>query len=64
MLYEVITGLMYTSPALRAKLDHTMAGAGLMKHRYDYLNHTWDPVDSAQRFEYSTLPWEHLLAIA
>lgn len=56
-------GLMYTSPALRAKLDHTMAGAGLMKHRYDYLNHTWDPVDSAQRFEYSTLPWEHLLAI-
>lgn len=56
-------GLMYTSPSLRAKLEHTMAGAGLMKHRYDYLNHAWDPVDNAQRFEYSTLPWEHLLAI-
>jgi cysteine desulfurase/selenocysteine lyase len=56
-------GLMYTSPLLRSKLEHTMAGAGLMKHRYDYLNHSWDPVDSAQRFEYSTLPWEHLLAI-
>jgi selenocysteine lyase/cysteine desulfurase len=56
-------GLMYTSPSLRAKLDHTMAGAGLMKHRFDYLNHNWDPVDNAQRFEYSTLPWEHLLAI-
>lgn len=56
-------GLMYTSSSLRAKLDHTMAGAGLMKHRFDYLNHSWDPVDNAQRFEYSTLPWEHLLAI-
>jgi cysteine desulfurase/selenocysteine lyase len=56
-------GLMYTSPSLRAKLDHTMAGAGLMKHRYDYLNHSWDPIENAQRFEYSTLPWEHLLAI-
>lgn len=55
--------LMYTSPAFRAKLEPTMAGAGLMKHRYEYLNHTWDPIDDAQRFEYSTLPWEHLLAI-
>lgn len=56
-------GLMYTSPAFRAKLMPTMVGAGLMKHRYEYLNHTWDPVDDARRFEYSTLPWEHLLAI-
>lgn len=56
-------GLMYTSPAFRAKLTPTMVGAGLMKHRYEYLNHTWDPVDDARRFEYSTLPWEHLLAI-
>jgi cysteine desulfurase/selenocysteine lyase len=56
-------GLMYTSPAFRAKLTATMAGTGLMKHRYEYLNHTWDPVDDARRFEYSTLPWEHLLAI-
>jgi selenocysteine lyase/cysteine desulfurase len=56
-------GVMYTRPAFRAKLAPTMAGAGLMKHRYEYLNHTWDPVDDARRFEYSTLPWEHLLAI-
>ncbi len=56
-------GLMYTSPAFRAKLTPTMAGAGLMKHRYEYLNHSWDPVEDARRFEYSTLPWEHLLAI-
>lgn len=56
-------GLMYTSPAFRAKLTPTMVGAGLMKQRYEYLNHSWDPVDDARRFEYSTLPWEHLLAI-
>lgn len=56
-------GLMYTSPAFRAKLTTTMVGAGLMKHRYEYLNHTWDPVDDARCFEYSTLPWEHLVAI-
>ncbi len=56
-------GLMYTSPALRAKLEHTMAGAGLMKHRFAYLDHRWDPLEDARRFEYSTLPWEHLAAI-
>ncbi len=56
-------GIMYTSPRLREKLEHTMAGAGLMKHRFDYLNHAWDPLDDARRFEYSTLPWEHLIAV-
>lgn len=56
-------GLMYTSPALRAKLEHTMVGAGTMKHRFEYLNHAWDPIEDARRFEYSTLPWEHLVAI-
>ncbi|MDX1489539.1 MAG: aminotransferase class V-fold PLP-dependent enzyme, partial [Acidiferrobacterales bacterium] len=56
-------GLLYTSSGFRAKLIPTMGGAGLMKHRYEYLNHTWDPIEDARRFEYSTLPWEHLLAI-
>jgi selenocysteine lyase/cysteine desulfurase len=56
-------GLMYTSPQLREKLDHTMAGPAMMKHRLDYLDHSWDPLEDARRFEYSTLPWEHLLAI-
>jgi cysteine desulfurase/selenocysteine lyase len=55
--------LVYLSPELRAKLRTTMAGDGMMKHRLDYLNHAWDPVDGANRFEYSTLPWEHLVAI-
>ncbi len=56
-------GLMYTSPVFRAKLEHTMAGAGLMKQRFAYLDHRWDPLEDARRFEYSTLPWEHLVAI-
>ena len=56
-------GLLYTSPELREKLQDTMAGGGMMKHRLDYLNHTWDPFENARRFEYSTLPWEHLVAI-
>jgi cysteine desulfurase/selenocysteine lyase len=56
-------GLLYTAPHFRAKLEYTMAGAGLMKHKFEYLNHTWDPFEDARRFEYSTLPWEHLLAI-
>ena len=56
-------GLLYTSPALREKLLVTMAGDAGMRHRLDYLNHAWDPDPGARRFEYSTLPWEHLLTI-
>ena len=40
-----------------------MAGDAAMNHHLDYLNHTWDPRDDARRFEYSTLPWEHLVSI-
>ncbi len=56
-------GLMYTTPELRAKLRPTTAGDGMMTHRLDYLNRTWEPFESARRFEVSTLPWEHLVAI-
>jgi len=56
-------GLVYLSPELQGKLRTTMAGDGMMKHRLEYLNHDWDPVEGARRFEYSTLPWEHLVAI-
>jgi cysteine desulfurase / selenocysteine lyase len=55
--------LLYTAPDFRDRLAHTTAGDAMMKHRFDYLNHAWDPEESARRFEYSTLPWEHLLAI-
>ncbi len=56
-------GIFYTTPELREKLRHTMAGGAMMKHRGDYLNHAWDPFESARRFEYSTLPWEHLVTL-
>lgn len=56
-------GIFYTTPDLREKLRDTMAGGGMMKHRLDYLNHSWDPFESARRFEYSTLPWEHLVTL-
>ena len=55
--------LMYVSPTLRDKLRVTMAGNATMKHRLSYLDHSWNPFDGTRRFEYSTLPWEHLIAI-
>ena len=48
------SGLMYTAPGFRAKLADTMAGAELMQHSEDYLNHTWNPFPDGRRFEYST----------
>ena len=56
-------GLLYLAPEFRRKLRITMAGDAAMKHHLDYLNHTWNPRDGARRFEYSTLPWEHLASI-
>lgn len=50
------TGVLYTSPALREKLSDTMVGADTMKQGTDYLNHTWDPVESGHRFQFSTSP--------
>ena len=57
------SGIFYTSPKLRDKLAITSAGGAMMRHRLDYLNHTWDPFRSARKFEYSTLPWEHLISL-
>ena len=56
-------GLAYMSAEFRHKLRTTMAGNAMMKHRLDYLDHEWDPVETSRRLEYSTLPWEHLVAI-
>ena len=57
------SGLFYTSPEFRAKLEPTLAGTGLMRQDRDYLNHNWDPYDDARMFEYSTLPWDHIIAL-
>ncbi len=56
LLGPVGTGLLYTSPDFRAKLGHVMAGAELMEQGSDYLDHTWRPLTSGKRFEYSTSP--------
>lgn len=56
-------GLLYTSPEFREKIRITVAGDATMTHRLDYLNRRWEPFPSARRFEPSTIPWEHLLAI-
>lgn len=50
------TGLLYTSKAFRAKLNPVLVGAESMQQGTDYLDHTWNPFESAKRFEYSTSP--------
>lgn len=54
------TGILYTSDALREKLNVTMAGPGLMRQGLNYLDHSWNPHEDGRRFEYSTLPWDHV----
>lgn len=56
LLGPIGTGLMYTSPGFREKIDHVMVGAELMKQGTDYLDHRWNPHTTATRFEYSTSP--------
>lgn len=48
------TGLMYSSPTLRERLDHVLVGAETMTQGTDYLDHSWQPHHSAKRFEYGT----------
>jgi cysteine desulfurase / selenocysteine lyase len=50
------SGLVYTSPSFRQKLDLTMVGAESMQQGTDYLDHAWKPFASAKCFEYSTSP--------
>jgi selenocysteine lyase/cysteine desulfurase len=56
-------GLFYTTPTFREKLADSMAGDAMMSHRLDYLNRNWEPFPGARRYEYSTLPWEHLVGL-
>ena len=56
LLGPVGTGLLYTSEEFRRKLSHVMVGAEVMVQGTDYLDHSWEPHDSAKRFEYSTSP--------
>jgi selenocysteine lyase/cysteine desulfurase len=50
------SGLLYTSPGFRQKLELSMVGAETMQQGTDYLDHEWKPFASAKCFEYSTSP--------
>lgn len=56
LLGPVGTGLFYSSKDFRAKLGDVMVGAEVMLQGTDYLDHAWQPHQSARRFEYSTSP--------
>jgi cysteine desulfurase / selenocysteine lyase len=55
LLGPVGSGIMYTSPEFRAKLDMVITGANIVVQGLDYLDHTWDILEDARRFEYSTV---------
>ena len=54
LLGPIGTALMYTSPELRRKLGHVLVGAETMQQAFDFQDHTWNPHETAKRFEYST----------
>jgi len=57
------SGILYTSPALREKIELTMVGPYCMQQGLDYLDHRWNPHADGRKFEYSTLAWEHVAAL-
>ncbi len=56
--------VLYTAPQLRERLSPVMAGPGMMRQQFDYLDHRWNPFADGRLFEYSTLPWDHVAALA
>jgi selenocysteine lyase/cysteine desulfurase len=60
MLGPVGTGVMYTSPEFREKIEITMTGADHMKQDTAYLDHRWNPHTTGQKFQYSTVAYSVL----
>ena len=60
MMGPVGTGVLYTSPEFRDKIEITMSGADQMKQDTEYLDHTWNPHSTGQKFEYSTVTYAAL----
>lgn len=56
LLGPIGTGLLYISEEFREKVGHSMVGAETMQQGMDYLDHRWQPHQTAKRFEYSTSP--------
>lgn len=64
MLGPVGTGVMYTRPDFREKISITMSGADHMKQDTAYLDHTWNPHTTGQKFEYSTVSYALLAGLS
>lgn len=64
LLGPVGSGVMYTSPEFRDKIEITMSGADHMKQDTEYLDHTWAPFKSGKKFEYSTVTYSVLDALS
>jgi selenocysteine lyase/cysteine desulfurase len=60
MIGPVGTGVMYTRPDFREKIAITMTGADHMKQDTAYLDHTWNPHTTGQKFQYSTVSYSLL----
>ena len=60
LLGPVGSGVMYTRPDFRDKIEITMSGADHMKQDTQYLDHSWDPHTTGQKFEYSTVTYSAL----
>ena len=57
LLGPVGTGMLYTSPQFREKIEITMSGADQMRQDTEYLDHTWNPHQTGKKFEYSTVSY-------
>jgi selenocysteine lyase/cysteine desulfurase len=64
LLGPVGSGVMYTSPEFRDKIEITMSGADHMKQDTEYLDHTWAPFQTGKKFEYSTVTYSALDALS
>ncbi|MDB4766199.1 aminotransferase class V-fold PLP-dependent enzyme [bacterium] len=57
LLGPVGTGVMYTRPDFRDKIEITMSGADHMVQDTEYLDHNWNPHTDGRKFEYSTVSY-------
>lgn len=63
LLGPIGSGILYTSPEFRKKIEITMVGADIMIQGTDYLNHNWQPFEDGRKFEYSTLNYSDIIAL-
>ncbi len=64
LMGPVGTGVLYTCPEFREKIQITMSGADQMHQDTRYLDHTWNPHSTGKKFEYSTVTYSVLDGIS